>query len=367
MTPALFSSALATLVSAGLLVVPVQPAVPAAAPDEHRLETAASIGDGTVLLYVSATTKRRLSKAKAVAAQPCLRYEYKPDGRTQVCLEGDGLAKVRRTGEYARPSYQIPYRTERLGKRGLVFVLRQADVAPPPGRATERTWCSDCTPTERPVRVPELRMRSCAADGPWLVHGAPQPIGKAVALTFDDGPGALTTGVLRALRDARVPATFFSVGVMAQQRPDLLRRIAKHGHVLANHSWSHRLMHGRGVSEIRQMQRLVKRETGFRPCLFRAPYGENPPAVVALARSLGLVSVHWNVDPGDWRGSSADSMVTTALRQSRPGSIAVLHDGGSHRQMLAALPRYIEEMQRRHYRFVTVPELLRLDVSYLER
>lgn len=61
-----------------------------------------------------------------------------------------------------------------------------------------------------------------------------------LALTFDDGPNpAWTPRLLDILAGHGVLATFFLVGRYAQNEPDLVRRIADAGHVIANHSWSH--------------------------------------------------------------------------------------------------------------------------------
>jgi peptidoglycan/xylan/chitin deacetylase (PgdA/CDA1 family) len=45
---------------------------------------------------------------------------------------------------------------------------------------------------------------------------------REVALTFDDGPSSYTPSVLAVLARYNVPATFFTVGYLAAERPDLL-------------------------------------------------------------------------------------------------------------------------------------------------
>jgi peptidoglycan/xylan/chitin deacetylase (PgdA/CDA1 family) len=196
------------------------------------------------------------------------------------------------------------------------------------------------------------------------VHSAQDKLGKAVAITFDDGPGPATRDVLQILKRHGVPATFFQIGRMIEQDPGILRRIRRQGHVLGNHTYSHPVLRGGEKRELSRTQRLIRRKGGFETCLFRAPYGENPPAVVARAGSMGLQTVHWNVDPGDWRGLNARQMVATSLRQTRPGSILVFHDGEDHADMVAGLPRLLESLRQRGYRFLTIPELLRLDIRY---
>jgi peptidoglycan/xylan/chitin deacetylase (PgdA/CDA1 family) len=102
-----------------------------------------------------------------------------------------------------------------------------------------------------------------------------------IALTFDDGPNANTSGVLDVLKSLNVKATFFIVGKMAKSHPEVLARIAAEGHLLANHSATHALL-GRRFD--RDPQALIDQIRGvndliaplMRPgdqLFFRAPYG----------------------------------------------------------------------------------------------
>ena len=63
--------------------------------------------------------------------------------------------------------------------------------------------------------------------------------GKTVALTFDDGPGRSTPAILAVLTRYQVPATFFNIGVDMAARPSLVRKEARDGHVLGDHTWDH--------------------------------------------------------------------------------------------------------------------------------
>src|SRR5258708_4698689 len=60
-----------------------------------------------------------------------------------------------------------------------------------------------------------------------------------LALTFDDGPSAYTSRMLDELAKYNVKATFFVLGSRAAQHPELLERMSREGHVIANHSLSH--------------------------------------------------------------------------------------------------------------------------------
>lgn len=74
----------------------------------------------------------------------------------------------------------------------------------------------------------------------WLTGEKKRPEKKTVFLTFDDGPNSSTTPViLKALRDAKVHATFFVVGSQVGAAPAMLTREIAEGHSVSLHSWSH--------------------------------------------------------------------------------------------------------------------------------
>lgn len=328
-------------------------------PPDPDAVVSVAFNNGAVLIDVASGAP---GSARPVNPQgTCVRFAYDGGEATRICATGRRWATV--TAPSGR--WRVPIQVNRRGPGVLRLRLRQADAMLPARTAAVTVQCAGICATARDrVVVPQLVMQSCRPRGPWLVHSATHDIGRAVALTFDDGPGPGTRKVLSILRRHSVPATFFQVGRMVQQDSALLRRIRREGHVLANHSFTHPVMTGRHEREVTATSRTIRRASGFDPCLFRAPYGENPASVVALARSQGLITVHWNVDPGDWRGLDASQMVRTSLQQTRPGSVLVFHDGTAHRQMLAGLPRLLSSLRERGYRFLTVPELLRLPVRY---
>ena len=295
------------------------------------------------------------------SARPCLQLTA-DQGITRICAVRERHAQVTRPDGTV---FRVPLHT-RVFATGWRLRTRLADLALPASEAAGHTWCrrDRCRERDQSVVVPALRLSGCAANAPWLVHEAPVDVGRAVALTFDDGPGPATRRVLRILSRARVAATFFQLGRMVDRDPNVERRIVESGHAIGNHSYSHPVMNGGDDRQLARATRSMVRAGVPRPCLFRAPYGENPPDVVRLARDRGMVTVHWNTDPGDWRGLGTDQIVATTLAQTRPGSIMVFHDGEDHHAMKTALPRILASLKQRGYRFLTVPELLRLPVSY---
>ena len=180
--------------------------------------------------------------------------------------------------------------------------------------------------------------------------------GKAVALTFDDGPHAVwTPQVLDRLRAARVKATFCVVGAQVRRNPELVRRIVREGHTLCNHSWRHELELGTQPVEVikanllatnREIRRAVP---GAKIPYFRQPGGKWTAAEVTVARELGMTSLDWDVDPRDWETKDAHQIGTRVIAHARPGSIILLHDGGGDRHgTLAACPGMIQTLKARY-------------------
>lgn len=201
----------------------------------------------------------------------------------------------------------------------------------------------------------------CVARGPAVAHFN-GPARRLVALTFDDGPSTLTLQFVRMLRAEHVVATFFMIGDQLSARyRRLLHEELRDGDALGDHSWSHPdlALSGEVFGQLDAAKRTISRLSGYTPCVFRPPYGAYDRAVVQTARSLGLATIVWDVDPRDWALPGTRAIEARVLAQARPGSIVLSHDGGGPRgQTLAAYPGIIAGLRRRGYRFVTVPQLL---------
>lgn len=186
---------------------------------------------------------------------------------------------------------------------------------------------------------------------------------RAVALTFDDGPWPGATGsLLRVLAREHVKATFFMVGSLAAERPDLVRAVLRGGHVVGNHSLTHPaepafalLPPHRVEAEIAQGADAL-RGAGASPTLFRPPGGSYDDAVVLESWRQRERVVMWSVDPHDWDASRTPRRIAKdVLRRVRPGSIVLLHDGGGDAaQTIAALPKIIEGIRKMGLDLVTL-------------
>ena len=172
--------------------------------------------------------------------------------------------------------------------------------------------------------------------GPVLV-APPRP--REILLTFDDGPNPIATPrLLAVLARHEVKATFFMIGSFARREPALVREVAAAGHTIGNHTETHPWLQfqpeTRILQELSTCNQVLEDILGAPVTLFRPPHGARRPAVLRIARSLGLYTVNWNVIVQDWKPDSASAILarldTRIARIRRRGlaSNVVLHDGG---------------------------------------
>lgn len=199
---------------------------------------------------------------------------------------------------------------------------------------------------------------------PALVRRRAGGTSKRIALTFDDGPSKYTGPVLDILRRERIPATFFVIGAQVGPNREIVRRIVRDGHALANHTWSHANVSAGGPaanSQLMDTQYAIQQAVGRAGCMMRPPGGAVGPGLVAWLRKHKKVGVLWDVDSNDYKLPSAAKMTSEIVSATRAGSIILLHDGGGDRtRTLAAVPAIIKRLKAKGYEFVTVPELLKL-------
>ncbi|GAA4578283.1 hypothetical protein GCM10023194_00780 [Planotetraspora phitsanulokensis] len=183
---------------------------------------------------------------------------------------------------------------------------------------------------------------------------------KCVALTFDDGPGDRTDAVLDTLAAHRARATFFMLGQMVtDETRGFVRRMVSEGHELGNHSWDHPSLVGLSPEalrrELQRTQDVVQQVAGVRMRLMRPPYGSTDKRVEDATREEGLAQILWDLDTLDWRDRNA-ALVAKRSGEAKPGDIVLMHD--IHPTTVEALPRLLDELDRKHFTYVTVSELI---------
>jgi peptidoglycan/xylan/chitin deacetylase (PgdA/CDA1 family) len=191
--------------------------------------------------------------------------------------------------------------------------------------------------------------------------------GKTVALTFDDGPGPTTPGIISALRAYGVPATFFNIGQNAAAYPSLVRAEAADGYLVGNHTWNHpdmpTLPASSQAAELDEATAEQESLIGWGPCAFRPPYGNYNATTLTLARERGMKAWTWSVDTEDWKaeGSSSSYWVDRVIRlaESEGGGqrhpVVLMHNAPSgDPATLRALPVVIRYFRDHGYTFVNL-------------
>jgi len=191
-----------------------------------------------------------------------------------------------------------------------------------------------------------------------LMHG--NPALPQVALTFDDGPHPRSTPqILAILKREGVRATFFVVGKMAEKYPDLVRAEVQAGHLLGNHSYHHldlvRIPERQVLAEWQACQDVVLAITGRNMSYCRPPGGDYDRAVIQAAAGLGLTTVLWTDDPGDYARPGEHTIEVKTLDKVHNGGIILLHDGVQ--QTIDVLPQVISRLKAKGYKFVTVDRM----------
>jgi peptidoglycan/xylan/chitin deacetylase (PgdA/CDA1 family) len=194
---------------------------------------------------------------------------------------------------------------------------------------------------------------------PFRVVDAPREL----VLSFDDGPDLRGTPLILNELDRRgLKAIFFVTGWRLKgDRPEeiarrqLVRRIAAHGHLVANHTLSHHNLcqkPGEQATEIDENAELIAASTGIRPFLFRSPYGAFCHSLEAALQARGLVDIGWNLDPQDWKVDRDEEFVyqylTRKLSRLEGRGILLLHD--THLASVHALPRILDWLARENAR-----------------
>jgi peptidoglycan/xylan/chitin deacetylase (PgdA/CDA1 family) len=299
-------------------------------------------------------------------------------GERRLCLGGRrahrrvGIETVNASGKPIEQG-SVRARVTRPRPDKLVLALEPGDAGLHPHRYEWRAVASGgCAPGRRcgealpargrrSFRLRPVRAVGCTGGGGLLTNGPRDR--RVVALTFDDGPSEYTPEFLRVLREKDVVGTFFEIGQEMPGRAEVMRQILAEGSEIGDHTENH--IEYPGYSQIADAAARIEAYTHFRPCLFRPPGGGTNSGVIATAGGLGMRTVTWDVDPRDWSNPGTGAIYSNIVANAQPGSIILMHDGGGPRsETLAALPRVIDTLRARGYRFATVTDLLGYRIIY---
>jgi peptidoglycan/xylan/chitin deacetylase (PgdA/CDA1 family)/glycine betaine/choline ABC-type transport system substrate-binding protein len=188
------------------------------------------------------------------------------------------------------------------------------------------------------------------------------PSDRVAYLTFDDGPDPrFTPAILNLLDRFDATATFFVLGNMIDEHPDLAAAISRRGHAIGNHSHDHvdlrRVGADRVRKELQATTTAIRRSAHVPTSCMRPPYGAIDDEVRDVTSQLGLVPVLWDVDTEDWTNPGVETIVERSLAGARPGVVILLHDGGGDQaQTVAATAILLERLTEAGYHFESLPQ-----------
>jgi len=199
--------------------------------------------------------------------------------------------------------------------------------------------------------------------GLTIPGGSPR---RMILFTFDDGPSNRTTPrLLDVLDELGIRALFFVTSESfgngnpwEREHAAIVRDIARRGHMIGNHTETHRqlplLNNAEIEAELARSGRKIAWAAGSYPRLVRPPGGAMSNRVAGILSENAYTSVMWAVYPADLEESTPEGVVRTFFRvldrreqdTGDRGGIVLMHD--TKLQSVEALPRIVAGLERRN-------------------
>lgn len=201
---------------------------------------------------------------------------------------------------------------------------------------------------------------------------------KQAFLTFDDGPSVQTPYILDILKEQKVKATFFVLGVNVNLKPDLVKRIYEEGHYVANHGQTHVYKNIYSspeavLEEYNECNEAVRNAIGnseYNSHLFRFPggffggkYADLKKQAKDLLNENNIVNVDWNALNGD--AETQNPTVEFEMKrledttQDKNSIIVLMHDSETKGATVEALPQIITYLKEQGYEFKNFYEIIK--------
>jgi peptidoglycan/xylan/chitin deacetylase (PgdA/CDA1 family) len=189
---------------------------------------------------------------------------------------------------------------------------------------------------------------------PGGIWKLPSKNGKAVCLTFDDGPiPDITPWTLDVLDKYGIKATFFCVGDNVRKYPEIYQQILDRGHRVGNHTFNH--LQGLRTRTKNYIKNVELAARYISSNMVRPPHGHIRRRQFFKWREKYKI-VLWDVVTRDYsKYVTPDEVFDNVKRYTRNGSIIVFHDSvKAEKNMKEALPRSIEWLKEQGYEFKLV-------------
>ncbi|MEA4848775.1 MAG: polysaccharide deacetylase family protein [Clostridiaceae bacterium] len=255
----------------------------------------------------------------------------------------------------------------------LIPVIGFRQILPPEPAAAASESTGTSSPPEEAIQPEEEEGGQLSSSEP-MEETQLQPVSdaqkvKTAYLTFDDGPSPLITPkILEILQQNDIKATFFVIGEMAEQNPELIHRIQEEGHLICNHTYSHnyKLLYSSPdnfMADVTKWEEVLKSILGvdFKTNILRFPagsFGKKRLPFRERAKEQGYMSIDWNALNGDAEALHipADTLVDRIKEttENKDSAVVLMHDSNTKDTTAEALPEIIEYLKDQGYAFKTL-------------
>lgn len=187
---------------------------------------------------------------------------------------------------------------------------------------------------------------------------------KQVFLTFDAGyDNGNLIKILDILDEKEVEGTFFITGDFLNRFSDLVIEINNRGHIIGNHTWSHKNITKLSDDEIREelnkVENKYKELTGEEiDSYFRPPAGVFNNRSLNVIKNNGYSTIFWSIAYKDWetnKEGNVNKSVSSVIDNLHNGAIILLHTVSN--ENVEALPIIIDKIKEEGYEIVSLNNL----------
>lgn len=205
-----------------------------------------------------------------------------------------------------------------------------------------------------------------------VVEKEKQDVDKIAYLTFDDGPSNNTIKILDILKNYEAKATFFTLGISASSRKDIVKRILNEGHAIGNHTYSHNYEQiyssvDAFFQDLNKSEEILFNISGLKPNIIRFPGGSNNQVSWNYGGKNIMSEIIEELDKDkyqyfDWNVSSTDASVRLQTKEKiiesvingskgKSKIIVLFHDTAIKTTTVEALPEILTELKSMGFRF----------------
>ncbi len=188
---------------------------------------------------------------------------------------------------------------------------------------------------------------------------------KVIYLTFDAGyENGNIERILDILKEKNVHGAFFVLGHLIKSNTELVKRMREEGHLVCNHTYSHKNMakvtdSAEFINELNKLEELYSNEIGdTMQKFYRPPEGCFSEDNLKILEANGYKTILWSFAYADWDNNkqmSPEKAMEKLINGTHNGEILLLHP--TSKTNVEILGDFIDTLKEMGYRFGTLDEL----------